>query len=145
MYREWTVELKDMADRIISMRHQLFEALQARGKIICFVYMINLSCNIFIIICTCFQAGEICWSFTYLIRIGSWPLNEEDYLRMEIVITNACDIISESVDNPSFIFPVRWKNELCPCYHSFNWWKNILMKFVALKLLFQCPQKREKK
>lgn len=31
MYREWTVELKDMADRIISMRHQLFEALQARG------------------------------------------------------------------------------------------------------------------
>ncbi|CAA2993379.1 aspartate aminotransferase, cytoplasmic [Olea europaea subsp. europaea] len=31
MYDEWTVELKAMADRIISMRKQLFDALQARG------------------------------------------------------------------------------------------------------------------
>ncbi|KAL9261147.1 Aspartate aminotransferase, cytoplasmic-like protein [Drosera capensis] len=31
MYHEWTVELKAMADRIISMRKQLFDALTARG------------------------------------------------------------------------------------------------------------------
>lgn len=31
LYNEWTIELKAMADRIISMRHQLFEALKARG------------------------------------------------------------------------------------------------------------------
>ncbi|KAK4370241.1 hypothetical protein RND71_009716 [Anisodus tanguticus] len=31
MYNEWTVELKAMADRIISMRQQLFDAMQARG------------------------------------------------------------------------------------------------------------------
>lgn len=31
MYNEWTVELKAMADRIISMRQQLFDALSARG------------------------------------------------------------------------------------------------------------------
>ncbi|KAJ0091699.1 hypothetical protein Patl1_13266 [Pistacia atlantica] len=31
MYDEWTVELKAMADRIISMRKQLFDALSARG------------------------------------------------------------------------------------------------------------------
>ena len=31
MFDEWTVELKAMADRIISMRQQLFEALRARG------------------------------------------------------------------------------------------------------------------
>ncbi|KAL2479786.1 Aspartate aminotransferase 3 [Abeliophyllum distichum] len=31
LYNEWTVELKAMADRIISMRKQLFDALQARG------------------------------------------------------------------------------------------------------------------
>ncbi|KAL9252546.1 Aspartate aminotransferase, cytoplasmic-like protein [Drosera capensis] len=31
MYDEWTVELKAMADRIISMRKQLFDALTARG------------------------------------------------------------------------------------------------------------------
>ncbi|GJM93060.1 hypothetical protein PR202_ga09584 [Eleusine coracana subsp. coracana] len=31
MYHEWTVELKAMADRIISMRQQLFDALKARG------------------------------------------------------------------------------------------------------------------
>ncbi|XP_057468029.1 aspartate aminotransferase 3, chloroplastic isoform X2 [Actinidia eriantha] len=30
MYDEWTVELKAMADRIISMRHKLFEALRAK-------------------------------------------------------------------------------------------------------------------
>lgn len=32
MYNEWTIELKAMADRIISMRHQLFEALRVRGN-----------------------------------------------------------------------------------------------------------------
>ncbi|CAN4085029.1 unnamed protein product [Withania somnifera] len=31
MYDEWTVELKAMADRIISMRRKLFDAMQARG------------------------------------------------------------------------------------------------------------------
>ncbi|KAE8056592.1 hypothetical protein FH972_013348 [Carpinus fangiana] len=31
MYNEWTIELKAMADRIISMRHQLFDALRAKG------------------------------------------------------------------------------------------------------------------
>ncbi|CAA7034176.1 unnamed protein product [Microthlaspi erraticum] len=31
MYNDWTIELKGMADRIISMRQQLFEAIQARG------------------------------------------------------------------------------------------------------------------
>ncbi|KAK2970976.1 hypothetical protein RJ640_027457 [Escallonia rubra] len=31
LYNEWTVELKAMADRIISMRKQLFDALQAKG------------------------------------------------------------------------------------------------------------------
>eukprot|EP00249_Psilotum_nudum_P015584 c25409_g1_i2 orf=169-1596(+) len=31
LYSDWTVELKNMADRIISMRHQLFDALKARG------------------------------------------------------------------------------------------------------------------
>ncbi|XP_076941266.1 aspartate aminotransferase, cytoplasmic-like [Bidens hawaiensis] len=31
LYNEWTVELKAMADRIISMRKQLLEAIQARG------------------------------------------------------------------------------------------------------------------
>lgn len=32
MYNEWTIELKAMADRIISMRHQLFDALRAKGQ-----------------------------------------------------------------------------------------------------------------
>lgn len=32
MYNEWTIELKAMADRIISMRHQLFDALRTRGQ-----------------------------------------------------------------------------------------------------------------
>lgn len=32
MYHEWTIELKAMADRIISMRQQLFDALRTRGK-----------------------------------------------------------------------------------------------------------------
>lgn len=32
LYNEWTIELKAMADRIISMRQQLFDALRARGK-----------------------------------------------------------------------------------------------------------------
>ncbi|XP_044463926.1 aspartate aminotransferase, cytoplasmic [Mangifera indica] len=31
LYNEWTIELKAMADRIISMRHQLYDALRARG------------------------------------------------------------------------------------------------------------------
>lgn len=31
LFQEWTVELKGMADRIISMRQQLYDALQARG------------------------------------------------------------------------------------------------------------------
>ncbi|KAF3557592.1 hypothetical protein F2Q69_00016596 [Brassica cretica] len=31
MYKDWTIELKGMADRIISMRQQLYEAIQARG------------------------------------------------------------------------------------------------------------------
>ncbi|GAB2223101.1 hypothetical protein Droror1_Dr00017238 [Drosera rotundifolia] len=31
MFHEWTIELKAMADRIISMRQKLFEALRARG------------------------------------------------------------------------------------------------------------------
>lgn len=31
MFEEWTIELKAMADRIISMRQQLFDALRARG------------------------------------------------------------------------------------------------------------------
>ncbi|XP_026428272.1 aspartate aminotransferase 1-like [Papaver somniferum] len=31
LYNEWTLELKAMADRIISMRQQLFDALRARG------------------------------------------------------------------------------------------------------------------
>ena len=32
LYTEWTIELKAMADRIISMRQQLFDALRARGQ-----------------------------------------------------------------------------------------------------------------
>lgn len=31
LYEEWTIELKAMADRIISMRQQLFDALRTRG------------------------------------------------------------------------------------------------------------------
>ncbi|KAL7134764.1 hypothetical protein ABFS83_11G047700 [Erythranthe nasuta] len=31
LYTEWTIELKAMADRIISMRQQLFDALQSKG------------------------------------------------------------------------------------------------------------------
>lgn len=31
MYHQWTIELKAMADRIISMRQQLFDALKSRG------------------------------------------------------------------------------------------------------------------
>ncbi|CAD5316114.1 unnamed protein product [Arabidopsis thaliana] len=31
MYNDWTIELKGMADRIISMRQQLYAALEARG------------------------------------------------------------------------------------------------------------------
>ena len=42
MYNDWTIELKGMADRIISMRQQLFEALQTKGSFL-------------IIICISFQ------------------------------------------------------------------------------------------
>ncbi|GAY48264.1 hypothetical protein CUMW_110390 [Citrus unshiu] len=35
LFNEWTFELKAMADRIISMRQKLFDALRARGKSIC--------------------------------------------------------------------------------------------------------------
>lgn len=31
MFEEWTIELKGMANRIISMRQQLFNALNIRG------------------------------------------------------------------------------------------------------------------
>lgn len=31
LFNEWTIELKGMADRIISMRHKLYDALRARG------------------------------------------------------------------------------------------------------------------
>ncbi|PRQ27485.1 putative aspartate transaminase [Rosa chinensis] len=31
LFNEWTIELKAMADRIISMRHQLFDSLRAKG------------------------------------------------------------------------------------------------------------------
>lgn len=31
MYKDWTIELKGMVDRIFSMRQELYEALQARG------------------------------------------------------------------------------------------------------------------
>jgi aspartate aminotransferase len=31
LFADWTVELKAMADRIISMRHQLYDTLKARG------------------------------------------------------------------------------------------------------------------
>lgn len=31
MYHQWTIELKEMAERIISMRQQLFNALKSRG------------------------------------------------------------------------------------------------------------------
>lgn len=33
MFNEWTLELKAMADRIISMRQQLFDALKSRGTL----------------------------------------------------------------------------------------------------------------
>ena len=31
MYHQWAIELKEMAERIISMRQQLFNALKSRG------------------------------------------------------------------------------------------------------------------
>lgn len=52
MYNEWTIELKAMADRIISMRHELFEALKARGG--CFfevLYLLNWTCSAMSIYC----------------------------------------------------------------------------------------------
>jgi hypothetical protein len=32
LFHDWTVELKGMADRIITMRHQLYDALKQKGK-----------------------------------------------------------------------------------------------------------------
>lgn len=32
LFDEWTAELKAMADRIISMRQKLFDALRSRGQ-----------------------------------------------------------------------------------------------------------------
>lgn len=42
LYNEWTIELKGMADRIISMRQQLFDALRSRG-----LPLLNFLCNLF--------------------------------------------------------------------------------------------------
>jgi aspartate aminotransferase, cytoplasmic len=38
MFNEWTLELKAMADRIINMRQQLFDALKSRGT--CFYQLL---------------------------------------------------------------------------------------------------------
>lgn len=54
MFNEWTLELKAMADRIISMRQQLFDALKSRGTLFLaialslFFYRIwlNVVCNV---------------------------------------------------------------------------------------------------
>lgn len=43
MFNEWTVELKGMADRIISMRQQLFDALKTRGNSFCQLLYIVLA------------------------------------------------------------------------------------------------------
>lgn len=59
-------------------------------------------------------------------RIGSWPLNQEHYLRMEIVFANACRIICESVDSLSF----RWKND---CVHAI---KKRFDKVCAFEITF---------
>lgn len=32
LFQDWTVELKGMADRIITMRHKLFDALKQKGE-----------------------------------------------------------------------------------------------------------------
>lgn len=63
-------------------------------------------------------------------RIGSWPLNQEHFLRMEIVIANACRIICESVDSLSFSFPFRWKND---CVHAI---KKRFDKVCAFEITF---------
>ncbi|KAE8818729.1 Aspartate aminotransferase, cytoplasmic [Hordeum vulgare] len=44
MFDEWTLELKAMADRIISMREQLFDALKVRGTIFCRTPLFPLCC-----------------------------------------------------------------------------------------------------
>ncbi|CAM8987059.1 unnamed protein product [Rhodiola kirilowii] len=41
LYHEWTLELKRMAERIISMRHQLFDALRLRGTPCDWSHIIN--------------------------------------------------------------------------------------------------------
>ena len=38
LFNEWTVELKNMADRIIKMREELYEALKSRGM---YVYLVR--------------------------------------------------------------------------------------------------------
>ena len=46
MFNEWTVELKAMADRIISMREQLFDALKSRGNSSLPAIWLNVLCEI---------------------------------------------------------------------------------------------------
>ena len=51
LYTEWTIELKAMADRIISMRQQLFDALRARGQHFFFlVYCSLMLLNSFLVL-----------------------------------------------------------------------------------------------
>ncbi|KAK3034328.1 hypothetical protein RJ639_032226 [Escallonia herrerae] len=45
LYNEWTVELKAMADRIISMRKQLFDALQAKGMAYKLLFILVIHCT----------------------------------------------------------------------------------------------------
>ena len=46
MFNEWTVELKAMADRIISMREQLFDALKSRGNSYLPAIWLNVLCEV---------------------------------------------------------------------------------------------------
>ena len=46
MFNEWTVELKAMADRIISMREQLFDALKSRGNSSLPAIWLNVLCEV---------------------------------------------------------------------------------------------------
>lgn len=50
LYTEWTIELKAMADRIISMRQQLFDALRARGQHLFIVYCSLMLLNSFLVL-----------------------------------------------------------------------------------------------
>lgn len=47
MFNEWTIELKAMADRIISMRKQLFDALRARGLLDVPSILVQFLCVVF--------------------------------------------------------------------------------------------------